>query len=307
MSPAPRVTAASRPRCIANPSEARNGGAGVMVQSMTDCDEVLSPISGPLVSLHAIGQGRPVSTVVGCGGQLGRFDGAAWRDSRQSVNWNTVFRPSTLGRPVPGRRCSSASRPAPKRLAISTGSRQSTPRLSASTSTGRPFHASQGVPSNYMKLGLEPPDHAIGRSRGGLTSKLHVATEGKGRMLSAVLTAGNINDTTMMAATLEQRQSPQNGTGRPTADPIRDRAPCRNADDPSRRYTGWNGRPNPRFRRPRISAEHHPTRLTDTGTVQLLRGRPPGLDMQSTNGPPIRRQRRISQDSRHSAGPSNEI
>jgi hypothetical protein len=40
-----------------------------------------------------------------------------------------------------------------------------------------------------MKLGKEPPDQAIGRSRGGLTSKLHMATDGKGRMLSA----GNIN------------------------------------------------------------------------------------------------------------------
>jgi transposase len=72
-----------------------------------------------------------------------------------------------------------------------------------------------------MKLGQEPPDHAIGRSRGGLTSKLHMATDGKGRMLSAVLTAGNINDTTMMAATLEQIRVPRSGRGRPRTRPDR--------------------------------------------------------------------------------------
>lgn len=72
-----------------------------------------------------------------------------------------------------------------------------------------------------MKLGIEPPDHAIGRSRGGLTSKLHMATDGKGRMLSAVLTAGNINDTTMMAATLEEIRVPRPGRGRPRTRPDR--------------------------------------------------------------------------------------
>lgn len=35
-----------------------------------------------------------------------------------------------------------------------------------------------------MKLGPEPADHAIGCSRGGLTTKLHMVTDGKGRMLS---------------------------------------------------------------------------------------------------------------------------
>jgi len=70
-----------------------------------------------------------------------------------------------------------------------------------------------------MKLGLEPADHAIGRSRIGLTSKIHMATDGKGRMLSAVLTAGNINDTTMMAATLEGIRVPRSGRERPRTRP----------------------------------------------------------------------------------------
>lgn len=48
-----------------------------------------------------------------------------------------------------------------------------------------------------------------------------MATDGKGRMLSTVLTAGNINDTTMMAATLEDIRVPRPGRGRPRTRPDR--------------------------------------------------------------------------------------
>lgn len=72
-----------------------------------------------------------------------------------------------------------------------------------------------------MKLGPEPGDHAIGRSRGGLTTKLHLVADGKGRMLAGVLTAGNVNDTTMMAATLDQIRVPRTGRGRPRRRPYR--------------------------------------------------------------------------------------
>jgi transposase len=40
-----------------------------------------------------------------------------------------------------------------------------------------------------------------------------MVTDGKGRMLSAVLTVGNINDTTMLAATLEQIRVPRSERG----------------------------------------------------------------------------------------------
>lgn len=45
-----------------------------------------------------------------------------------------------------------------------------------------------GAPSNYKKFRDEPPDHAIGRSRGGLTTKSHLVCDGKGRSLAFVLT-----------------------------------------------------------------------------------------------------------------------
>src|SRR4051794_41661408 len=71
-----------------------------------------------------------------------------------------------------------------------------TPRSPACTSTAPPSAGTQGAGSSYTNPchrpgGLEPPDHAIGRSRGGVTCKIHLATDGKGRPLGLVLTGGN--------------------------------------------------------------------------------------------------------------------
>lgn len=74
---------------------------------------------------------------------------------------------------------------------------------------------------NYKILGEEPPDHAIGRSRGGLTSKIHLVADGRGRPLSMVLTPGNINDTTMLADTIERIRVPGPALGRPRTRPDR--------------------------------------------------------------------------------------
>ena len=45
----------------------------------------------------------------------------------------------------------------------------STPRISPAT---------RGAGSNYKNPRIEPPDHGIGRSRGGLTSKIHHLVDG---------------------------------------------------------------------------------------------------------------------------------
>ena len=47
-------------------------------------------------------------------------------------------------------------------------------------STRRTFLATQGAESNYKDLSAEPSDHAIGRSRGGLSTKIHHLVDGKG-------------------------------------------------------------------------------------------------------------------------------
>jgi len=52
-----------------------------------------------------------------------------------------------------------------------------------------------------------------------LTTKNHLVCDGRGRPLAFVLTAGNVNDTTMLPATLEEIRVPT--TGRPRLRPER--------------------------------------------------------------------------------------
>ncbi|MFT4234210.1 MAG: IS5 family transposase, partial [Microbacterium sp.] len=78
-----------------------------------------------------------------------------------------------------------------------------------------------GAVPNHKNPQVEPPDHAIGRSRGGLTTKLHLACDGRGRPLGMMVTGGNVNDTTMMTAVLEDIRVPRVGKGRPRTRPDR--------------------------------------------------------------------------------------
>ncbi len=65
----------------------------------------------------------------------------------------------------------------------------------------------------------EPADHAIGRSRGGLTTKVHALTDGRGRALAVLLSAGNVNDTTIFAPLLAALRVARPGPGRPRTCP----------------------------------------------------------------------------------------
>jgi transposase len=85
-----------------------------------------------------------------------------------------------------------------------------------------PFPESQGAPQNYKKLGAEEPgDHAIGKSRGGMTCKIHLATDGKGRPLGLVLTAGQAADTSFFQTVLETISVAGSSRGRPRSRPDR--------------------------------------------------------------------------------------
>ncbi|MGW2492861.1 IS5 family transposase [Streptomyces sp. NPDC001606] len=67
------------------------------------------------------------------------------------------------------------------------------------------------------KKGLRDP--ALGRSRGGLTSKIHLACDGRGRPLAFVVTGGNTNDCTRFTAVMEAIRVPRIGPGRPRVRP----------------------------------------------------------------------------------------
>ncbi len=53
---------------------------------------------------------------------------------------------------------------------------------------------------------LHPSDEALGRSRGGLTSKVHVSCDGRGRPLSVVVTPGQRHESTQLAHLLDAIQ-----------------------------------------------------------------------------------------------------
>lgn len=79
---------------------------------------------------------------------------------------------------------------------------------------------SRAAPPEWLGRGCpEPADHALGRSRGGWTSKLHLICDGRGLPLSIGVTSGNVNDTTMFSAALAEIRVPRHGPGRPRTRP----------------------------------------------------------------------------------------
>ncbi|MEU2721429.1 IS5 family transposase [Streptomyces smyrnaeus] len=60
---------------------------------------------------------------------------------------------------------------------------------------------------------------ALGRSRGGLTTKVHLACDGRGLPLAVVVTPGNVNDSTVFHAVMDEVRVPRAGAGRPRRRP----------------------------------------------------------------------------------------
>ncbi|WP_373308370.1 IS5 family transposase [Microbispora siamensis] len=69
--------------------------------------------------------------------------------------------------------------------------------------------------------GTEPADHGLGRSRGGLTTKLHLACEQGQKPLAIVLTAGQRGDSPQFTAVIGGIRVPRLGAGRPRTRPDR--------------------------------------------------------------------------------------
>nr|WP_246193387.1 IS5 family transposase [Kitasatospora atroaurantiaca] len=71
---------------------------------------------------------------------------------------------------------------------------------------------------------VEPDDHALGRSRGGWTTKLHLAVEQAQKPLSLLVTAGQRHDSPQFRPVLEGIRVPRPGSGRPRTRPAAVRA-----------------------------------------------------------------------------------
>ena len=55
----------------------------------------------------------------------------------------------------------------------------------------------------------EPADHALGRSRGGLTTKIHLIVDGRGTPLGVALSAGQRHEATRFVEVLEASRLPR--------------------------------------------------------------------------------------------------
>ncbi len=76
----------------------------------------------------------------------------------------------------------------------------------------------QGDLSNYKKYPDEPDDHAIGRSRGGLTTKIHALADQRCSPVVMTLSAGQAGDNPMLWPLLELLADADVGTFRLLAD-----------------------------------------------------------------------------------------
>ncbi|MFC9759488.1 IS5 family transposase [Streptomyces sp. NPDC056921] len=68
------------------------------------------------------------------------------------------------------------------------------------------------------------PDHGLGRSRGGLTTKIHLAVEQRQKPMSLIVTAGQRGDSPQFQPVLERIHVPRQGPGRPRLKPDKVRA-----------------------------------------------------------------------------------
>jgi transposase len=117
----------------------------------------------------------------------------AQADSTDGIDW-TVSVDSTINRAH--QHATNTARPEKDTSAATRGSKDETP-------------ATRG----------EPAGHAIGRSRGGLTTKIHHAVDGNGRPLAVVVTPGQVHDAQVLPLLLGDIRVPRLGRGGPRTTP----------------------------------------------------------------------------------------
>ncbi len=78
----------------------------------------------------------------------------------------------------------------------------------------------KGAQPKYKNSWPEPDDHCLGRSRGGFTTKAHVAVDGAGRPLAVRLTGGQAGDNPQLLPLLDQIAVPTAGRPRKRPDSL---------------------------------------------------------------------------------------
>lgn len=83
-----------------------------------------------------------------------------------------------------------------------------------------PPPTSSGAGKNEAPLN-DAPDEGLGRSRGGFTTKIHLAADGHRRPVALLVTAGQAADTAQFTTLLDRVRIPRRGRGRPRTRPDR--------------------------------------------------------------------------------------
>jgi transposase len=96
-------------------------------------------------------------------------------------------------------------------------------RVSGSSRTSPRLPPTQGAVSNDKNQAEppnEPPDHGLGRSRGGLSTKAHTLVDGHGRPLVIVVSPGQAGDSPCLPILLRQLCVGRRGPGRARTRPL---------------------------------------------------------------------------------------
>ncbi|MGV4926525.1 IS5 family transposase [Streptomyces sp. BHT-5-2] len=102
------------------------------------------------------------------------------------------------------------------------GAPKNAPPAPPSSSKGAPqrsVHLRAHITLRHPLEEVGPPGEALGRSRGGLTTKIHVAAEGRCRPLSLLITPGQRADCTQFEPVMDKIRVPRTGLGRPRRTP----------------------------------------------------------------------------------------
>ena len=88
-----------------------------------------------------------------------------------------------------------------------------------STTARAHVHAAGARRDSSERIKDEPDDHALGRSRGGWSTKIHLACEQDRHVLAFLLTAGQAGDSPQMIPILQRIRVPRPASGRPRTRP----------------------------------------------------------------------------------------
>jgi transposase len=119
-------------------------------------------------------------------------------------------------------------------------------------------------------IDTEPADHGLGRSRGGLTTKLHLAVEQGQKPMAIVITAGQRGDSPQFEPVLENIRVPRLGLGRPRKRPDKVRA--------DRAYGSRKNRAYLRRRGIRCTIPEKKDQIRNRKNLGSRGGRPPKFD-----------------------------